>query len=124
MFLKELQAQATTTFFAAIERRSEALRAMEQLNAVCAVSEEIEYALNSCLDEESDHFTYLLLACCLEDKELFLRQPEVVSCIVQDERPEQVTAQHCVYHNVYAMLRNTIEYEFRCWLREPSEKVS
>lgn len=116
--LTTLTEQVKVAFFSAIEARKAELLAMEATEALSAIQDEIGTVLDTFLDERCDDYTQILLLCCLECPDLFTAEPGSLSCITQNESPGQVNAQHCVYHNLYDLLRTTLEDGFEAWHQE------
>src|SRR5579862_5155318 len=100
--------QAKVAFFSEIEDRRRELLSMEEADVISEVNGAIGTAIDFCLDERSDAYTQKLLLCYLEDTDLFTREPNSLSCITENGSPGQVNAQHCVYHNLYDLLRCTL----------------
>ena len=120
--LTTLSEQAKVAFFSEIEGRKADLLAMEAGDALSALLEEIGTVIDTLLDERSDDYMQMLLLCCLECPDLFTAEPGSLSCVTQNESPGQVSAQHCVYHNLYDLLRRTLEDEFEEWHRSKGER--
>jgi hypothetical protein len=116
--LTTLLGQCKTIFLSEIETRREELLSSEEVDRLSEVSGAIGTAIDSCLDERSDTYTQALLLYCLEDSDLFTREPKALSCIMKNNPHGKVTAQHCVYHNLYDLLRSTLEHEFEVWYQE------
>jgi hypothetical protein len=116
--LTSLSERAKVAFFSEIEARETELLTMRTADALSAIHDEIGTVIDTFLDERSDDYTQMLLLCCLECPDLFTTQPGSLSCITQNESRDQVNAQHCVYHNLYDLLRSTLENEFEAWHQE------
>lgn len=110
--------QAKGAFFSEIENRREELISMEEVDALSETHEVMGTVIDACLDDQSDVYTRTLLLCCLESPDLFTKEPNALSCITENGSPGQVNAQHCVYHNLYDVLRSTLEHEFEEWYQE------
>ncbi len=113
--------QCKAVFFAEIEARREELLVAEEAERLSEVGEMIGEAIDLFLDERSDTWTTTLLLCCLEDSDLFTREPNALSCIMERHAHGKVTAQHCVYHNLYEMLHDVLEREFETWYQEQQQ---
>ncbi len=107
--------QAKTAFFTKIEKHQHELL-VEQVDGVTMqINDEIGSVLDTILDERSDDFISMLLMCCVEDPDLFTREPEDTSCITDNGSTGEITAAHCVYHNLYDMLRSVLEHAYDEW---------
>lgn len=84
-------------------------------DAVLMVNDEIDLIIQSCVDEREDICTQVLLLCCQENPDLFTKEPVDYKCISENGEPGLVTAQHCVYHNVYELLQSLLRQEFETW---------
>lgn len=116
--LTPLSERVKVAFFSEFEARETELLTMRMADALAAIHDEIGTVLDTFLDERSDDYTQMLLLCCLENPDLFTMEPDSLSCITQNESRGQVNAQHCVYHNLYDVLRGTLEDEFAAWHQE------
>ncbi|HZU01305.1 MAG TPA: hypothetical protein VFA10_16670 [Ktedonobacteraceae bacterium] len=119
--LTTLLEQTKTVFLSEIEARREELLVAEEGDRLSEVSDLIGVAIDSCLDERSDAYTTTLLLYCLEDSDLFTREPNALSCIIENNSHGRVTAQHCVYHNLYDLLHGVLEQEFDTWYQEQQQ---
>ncbi|HYU73465.1 MAG TPA: hypothetical protein VEL31_12365 [Ktedonobacteraceae bacterium] len=119
--LTTLIEQATTAFFSEITLRQDELLAREEGDALAHVTDEIGTAIDALLDERNKDYTHMLLRCCQERPDLFITQPDALSCILEHESYGRITAQHCVYHNLYDLIRNTLEFAFVVWHQNKSQ---
>ena len=116
--LTTLLDRAKAEFLSEIEAHREELLGAEDGERLSAVSDLIGEAIDQCLDERSDNSQTTLLLYCFEDLDLFTREPDALSCITESNSHGKVTAQHCVYHNLYDLLHHTLEDEFDAWYQE------
>jgi hypothetical protein len=118
LFLEETPSMMTTllkrakdSFFSKIEPCQEELLAMDEADVLSTIGDEIGTVLDAVLSERNISYTQTLLLCCSEDVDLFLREPQALSCITGNG----INAQHCVYHNLYDRLHSALEQAFDEW---------
>lgn len=113
----ELSEQAKTVFFAELAPRKDELLATPIEDAITEIAEELGTACDTVLNEKKLGYTKyhaLLLQCCMEDMSLFSVQPGAIECI-RESGGDDLTAAHCVYHNLYDSIHASLEQEFEDW---------